>query len=517
MWRLGSNVFKEPVLRRIFLLAAGIAIFLPIYEFVVVYPKFTQSLLDTTELDALRVGRHLAGSVIKEKHGQIDRSVITPELIEDIGQIITDFHLIKIKIFTSSGEVVYSTDANEIGQVNRNDYFVDVVAKGRPFKKMVQKQGQTLEGKHTMNDVVEVYTPVLDRGNVIGAFEIYYDITDHKMVLDRLLSQSGANLVLMAVLLLGFIFMVLREAVRYISAKESAEERLLLSSKVMEHALDGVMITDQRAHIEMVNPSFVQLTGYTQEEVMGKNPRFLSSGRQTRSFYAELWHDLLGKGSWQGEIWNRRKDGAVYPEWLRISALHGRDHQISHFIAIFSDISRVKQREENLQNLAYYDALTKLPNRLLFRDRLKKAMSDARRTQSELAVMFLDLDGFKKVNDVHGHHIGDLLLQEVAQRIKSLLRDVDTVSRLGGDEFTVILSPSLPIQKEEHIIPVATKIIEELQKPFYLDSCCCLIGTSIGIGIFPRDADDLESLIKKADEAMYRAKENGKGQYQFAY
>ncbi|MGE5547028.1 MAG: EAL domain-containing protein [Solirubrobacterales bacterium] len=286
---------------------------------------------------------------------------------------------------------------------------------------------------------------------------------------------------------------------------------LHLARKVIEASLDGIMICTPDGLIEFVNPAFTLLTGYAPEDVLGKRPNLLKSGKHDDRFYKKMWEKLERNDVWQGEIWNRRKNGDIYPEWLTINVIRDEAGRITQYAAIFTDISERKKTEERIRNLAYFDVLTGLPNRRLFTDRLQVAIANAHRHASRLAIMFLDLDLFKRINDTLGHGVGDRVLVETSKRLANVLREGDTVARLGGDEF-VILLPEL-----EHIEDagkLAERVIDQVKQPFMVDDHELYVTTSVGIAVYPDDGTTHETLIKNADTAMYRAKDLGRNSYQ---
>ena len=291
-----------------------------------------------------------------------------------------------------------------------------------------------------------------------------------------------------------------------------AQAGLILASKVFENASEAIIITDNKSNIVDVNPAFAEITGFSKEETLGKNPGFTKSGRHSVTFYAEMWKTILAEGRWSGEIWDRHKNGNIYPKWLTINAIKDCEGEISYFIGIFSDISHIKATEKRLEQLAFYDPLTMLPNRMLFHDRLTHEIEVAGRNKHFLAVCFIDLDRFKHVNDTLGHAAGDTLLVEVAKRIGNCVRKSDTVARLGGDEFTIILSN---IEQPQQCATIAENIIHSLQRVFNLGEQEVFIGASIGIAMFPANGRDFSTLTKNADTAMYRAKDSGRGVYRF--
>ena len=297
-----------------------------------------------------------------------------------------------------------------------------------------------------------------------------------------------------------------------ISARKAMEYELKLSAAVFENTQEGVIITDANARIVAVNNAFTRITGYTSAEVLGKTPALLQSGRQDPEFYEQLWRQLLETGNWAGEIWNRRKQGDVYPQWLDISAVRNIEGQVENYVSVFSDITPLKESEAQLHQLAYHDALTGLPNRILFRDRIEQAIGRAKRAQDKIALLFIDLDRFKNINDSLGHNFGDELLLATAKRLVKELRSEDTVARIGGDEFTIILgnSPSL-----RNVGRIATKLLELLKEPFLIDDQTVYISASIGISIYPDNGTTVDELTQAADTAMYKAKDNGRCGYQF--
>lgn len=297
-----------------------------------------------------------------------------------------------------------------------------------------------------------------------------------------------------------------------VTEQRRAEESLRLSATVFENTTEAIFVTNANNYIIMVNPAFTTITGYSREEVIGKTPNFLKSGHHDAHFYSDMWNSLMETGKWQGEIWNRRKNGELYVEWISIVAIRDSNHQIAQYVAIFSDITKRKESEELIWHQAHYDTLTNLPNRTLFIDRLTQAVQTAKLQQNQLAVMFIDLDRFKWVNDTLGHKTGDLLLQETAQRLTQHIRESDTVARLGGDEFTVILTQ---MEKFWSVKNVAQRLLSSLSHPFILENHEVSIGGSIGIACFPEDGQDVETLIKNADIAMYQAKEDGRNAYRF--
>ncbi len=287
---------------------------------------------------------------------------------------------------------------------------------------------------------------------------------------------------------------------------------LKLAHTFYEASSEGIVITDADNRIIAVNPAFSWITGYSEEEVLGKDPSFLSSGRQGDAFFHEMWSTLQRLGRWQGEIWNRRKSGELYPEWLSIVAIKDKEGNTEQYMAVFSDITRRKRDEEKIWQQANFDMLTGLPNRTLFMDRLDQSMHLAHREGKLAALLFIDLDRFKWVNDTLGHAAGDTLLQMVAERLLNCVRETDTVARLGGDEFTVILSD---IDHQHDVDSVAEQILQRLSTIFTIQEQDVMIGASIGITIYPRDATEVGELMRYADTAMYRSKQAGRNTYRY--
>ncbi len=299
---------------------------------------------------------------------------------------------------------------------------------------------------------------------------------------------------------------------REIVERRRVDEELRQSATVFENTSDGVMITDAEVRILAVNRAFVELTGYGADEIRGQTPRVLQSGRHGRSFYEAMWASVRERGRWHGEIWNRRKNGEVYPELLSISVVRDEAGRITNYVGVFSDISALKESEARFEHLAHHDPLTGLPNRLLFNARVEHAVARAQRTGDRMAVLFLDLDRFKDVNDSFGHPAGDELLREVARRLTACVRSDDTVARLGGDEFTILLE-DLPDRETAGV--VAAKSMQGLSAPFVVQGFEVYVTACIGISLFPEDGRDATTLLKHADSAMYRAKEEGRSSYGF--
>lgn len=292
--------------------------------------------------------------------------------------------------------------------------------------------------------------------------------------------------------------------------KRSQFERRF-AAKVLENTSEGVIVTDEKGRILTVNPAFEVVTGYTIDDCFGENPKMFQSGFHDEDFYMKLWNKLSSNGIWKGEIWNKRKNGEVFPEWLCISAVEDSNGKVVNYVAVFSDITDRKSAEDQLRRLAHYDALTGVANRSSLNKRLESLLITAKKYNQQLAVLFLDLDRFKQINDSLGHNIGDLLLKEVSLRLRELIRNKDLIARLGGDEFVIVL-PNLKHPKEA--VYAAEKIIKALTIPFLLDHHEVYVSTSIGISFFPLDGDSIETLLRNADKAMYKAKSSGRNQYE---
>lgn len=285
------------------------------------------------------------------------------------------------------------------------------------------------------------------------------------------------------------------------------QDELLMAATVFAHSREGIIVTDKHANIIDMNPAFSTITGYTREEILNKNPRLLSSGIHDMVFYQAIWANLKSQGHWSGEIWNRRKNGEIYAEWLTISAVKNKQGEVINYIGNFSDITLLKQHEQRLEHIAHYDALTGVPNRVLLADRMKSGCIHSRREHTLMAVGYLDLDGFKPINDSFGHSAGDQLLIEIAHRIKDTLREGDTVARLGGDEFVFLL---LGLHKVEECEATLHRLLGEIARPVVLQAQAVYVSASIGISIYPIDDTDSDTLLRHADQAMYQAKQAGK-------
>ncbi len=304
---------------------------------------------------------------------------------------------------------------------------------------------------------------------------------------------------------------LLQGVFRDIRQRLQDEMALKRAARVFESSQEAILLTDTECNIVSVNPAFLEMTGYRADEVIGKNPRLLSSGRHPPEFFADMWHALTGEDKWQGEVWNRRSNGDDFPVWLRISVYRDAAGKVRNYVGTSTDISERLDAQERIRQLAYFDPLTRLPNRRMLQDRAQQALASAEREGNSLALLFVDLDHFKTINDSLGHSAGDQLLSEVAQRLTASVRRMDTVARLGGDEFVVLLAETTLDGAAE----VARKILDVVARPFLVEQHELGVTPSLGISLFPQDGRDFETLLKHADTAMYRAKESGRNAYQF--
>ncbi len=300
-------------------------------------------------------------------------------------------------------------------------------------------------------------------------------------------------------------------AVHDISERKQAEDRLRLAASVFTHAREGILITEIDGTIIDINESFTRITGYTRDDAVGQNPRLLKSGLQSDAYYSEMWRSIADNGHWFGETWNRRKNGEIFVEMQTVSVVCDANGQPRHYVSLFSDITALKEHERQLEHIAHFDALTGLPNRVLLADRLGQAMLQALRRGQKLAVAYLDLDGFKSINDLHGHEAGDRVLMGVASRMKEVLREGDTLARLGGDEFIAVL---VDLPETTTSLPLLTRLLDAAAEPIQLGGQCLQVSASLGATFYPQsDSIDAEQLQRQADQAMYQAKLAGKNRY----
>jgi diguanylate cyclase (GGDEF)-like protein/PAS domain S-box-containing protein len=297
---------------------------------------------------------------------------------------------------------------------------------------------------------------------------------------------------------------------RHRHRKKSAEKQIQLAASVFEHSHEAIMITDAEARIVEVNRAFCELTGYSRDEVLGRNPNILKSGLHDPKFYRQIWESLLRDGHWRGEIWDRRRDHELFAAHLTISAVYGEEGAIRHYVGMLSYITQLKEQQHQLERLAHFDPLTQIPNRILLADRLQLAMARTTRSGKLLAVCYLDLDGFKPVNDRLGHAAGDQVLVQLAGRLQSALRGGDTVARLGGDEFVLLLNDLTDVHESATVLE---RVLELVAEPYFVQDETIVLSASIGVTLFPADASDATTLLRHADQALYLAKQSGRNRY----
>jgi diguanylate cyclase (GGDEF)-like protein/PAS domain S-box-containing protein len=470
--------------------------------------------------------------------------------------------VVKVKVYALNGITVFSTDPRQTGE-DKSDNPGFLAARAGTVASALSHRDtmDTFEGAVTDLDVFSSYLPVRDgRQAVSGVIEIYSDVTPFVARLEDtrrlvigivfgLLALLYALLYLLVVRAQGIIdgqsrqleeslqgveranheldrrvqerTQALNETnrnlLREIDVRRTAEKQLRLAAEVFDNALEGIMITDAEQRILAVNEAFTRVTGYSADEAVGRTPRLLSSGRQDRAFYAAMWTSLKADTHWQGEIWNRRKNGEIYPEWLSVTAVFDEQNALSHYVAVLSDLTQRKAAERKIDHLAFYDLLTELPNRRLLLDRLRHARIASARTGRGGALLFVDLDNFKSVNDIVGREQADRVLQEVAQRLAACVRASDTVSRPGSDEFVVMLEDLSDDAQEaaSQAESVGDKILAALSRAFPLAGYAHHSTVSIGIALLNDSHDAVDELLQRAESAMHQAKGAGRNTLRF--
>ncbi|MBT1073558.1 putative bifunctional diguanylate cyclase/phosphodiesterase [Pelotalea chapellei] len=493
-----------------------------------------------------------------------DRKMINPaspqiaSLRRQVVALMKDTATAKVKVYNMDGLTVFSTEAKQIGESKAdNAGFLSAALGEQAFELTHRNQFSAFDREIESRDLLSSYIPFVpeDSKQIEGVVELYSDITPFLAEVKR--TQWLVVLVVVGVLslLYSLLYLVVRRANLIIKEQEAklasslarieednqlldqrvnertlelqelnrtlqgeiaererAEEGLRLSAKVFENTVEGVIITDAETKILAVNRAFSQVTGYGIEDVLNLTPQILKSGRHEPEFYEDMWKSLKQSGQWVGEIWNKRKTGEIYPERLTIGVVRDTTGEVGHYVGVFSDISDVKRTQERLDFLAHHDLLTCLPNRLLFNQRLKQSLALAQRNNRQLAVVFIDLDHFKNVNDTLGHDLGDELLKRVAEELSEHVRTSDTLARIGGDEFILLLDE---IEAPRYAGAIAEKFLELLSHSMMISGYEIVISASIGVSFYPSDGQDAATLVKNADTAMYYAKTHGRNSSHF--
>ena len=412
--------------------------------------------------------------------------------------------------------IIDDTPANLqlLGSILEQDYLVQVATSGERGLQLAQKS-------HPDLILLDIMMPVMDGFEVCRQLKLNSKLASIPVIFITALIDNSTEEKCLALGAVDFLTKPLniklarlridnfmeREALR---REVIMKKQLKLAASVFNHSHDAILITDADNKIIDVNASFTRITGYELNEVLGENPSILHSGKQNKAFYQTMWGQLLKNEFWDGEMWNQHKDGTSLAVEESISVITDSEGNIDHFLGIFSDITLRKTHEEDLKKIAYFDELTGTPNRTLLADRLEQGIAQSVRRKKTMALCFLDLDGFKQVNDQFGHDTGDKLLIETTQRIYMCLRKVDTLSRIGGDEFIILL---LDLNAEDEFIISIERILDALQQPFLIDDNSISISASIGVTLFPQNDNDSDMLLRHADQAMYTAKQKGKNQY----
>jgi diguanylate cyclase (GGDEF)-like protein/PAS domain S-box-containing protein len=328
-----------------------------------------------------------------------------------------------------------------------------------------------------------------------------------KVSFEQILNITFAPLVNESGIFCGYTLLV-----QDVTEQKQSIEILQKSANIFENTLEGMIITDEFFNIESVNPAFSYIMGYSEHEVIGKHPSVFSSGHEDSLFFRNMRQQVLQKGFWQGEVWNRHKNGDILSQWLTINAINDSNNGACQYIGVYTDISTLKRSHEKYEFLAHHDPLTELPNRLLFQARLEQALKHGKRQKDKVAVLMLDVDNFKPVNDNWGHHVGDMLLQEIAKRMVATIRSDDTAARMGGDEFVVLLES---VRTHNDAAAIAEKLVKTLSQPYYSNDHMLKVSVSIGVAMSPQDGEDVDILLKRADLALYSVKSQGRNAYQF--
>lgn len=483
-------------------------------------------------------------------------------LYDLVAQHMKGTDVVKVKVYALSGITVFSTDSSQTGEDKSGNSGFQAARDGRVASVLTHRDTMdTFEGTVTDLDVISSYLPVGDeRKRVVGVIEIYSDVTAFVSHLEETLLIVIGIVVGLLALLYALLYGLVAHAQRIIDrqsfeleeslngvelanrdldrrvrerthslnesnrtlrnaieVRRAAEKQLRLAAVVFDNAMEGITITDAEQRILAVNAAFVRLSGYTTDELVGRTPSLLSSGRQNKEFYEAMWASLKGDSHWQGEIWNRRKSGEIFPGWLSITAVVDEQHTVSHYVAVFSDLTERKAAEERIDRLAFYDPVTHLPNRRLLRDRLQRALLASSRSGCGGALLFIDLDNFKSLNDILGRDNGDLLLQQVAQRLTDCVRESDTASCLGGDEFVVMLEDLSDNAQEAatEAETVGKKLLATLSQTYPLAGDAHHNTASIGITLFADRQEIVEELLQRAELAMCQAKEAGRNTLRF--
>ncbi|MGB5585526.1 MAG: EAL domain-containing protein [Gammaproteobacteria bacterium] len=454
-----------------------------------------------------------------KKNERSHHANLTAELVKYRSNIISAIEMATVDRDLSMQHIQRATEY--FNRVNKQYLMLLDAIRSGVNDKLVNMRSDT---RHTLRYLLVIFLIALLGTVVIAVFLsrlLSDDLSNLIKVMGRLASgekhvmipaQTSSNEVNALISAVRIFKQSLNRLEQEVYERKCAEENLQLAASVFEYSMEGIMITDPDARILSVNKAFTEITGYSFDEAAGQTPRLLRSNLHDDRFYQSLWSSLKDAGMWQGEIKNRRKNGEIFPVWSNISVVRDEQNRIRRYINIFTDITDKKLSEEHIYRLAHYDALTNLPNRALFQQRLEQALILAKRHRRKTGILFLDLDRFKLVNDTLGHAAGDQLLQQVGNQLSSCVRKVDTVSRLGGDEFVLILED---LTTSEDASQIAVKVLDALSRPFHLDGHDVYVTASAGISLYPDDGEDAKDLFKNADTAMYRAKAQGKNTYCF--